>query len=86
MAYEKLTIQAGTYWAYKFESNGWVGNSRFEDTYWHIPDWGIRLKSITKFYPYRGAATLETTELVSFSRGNKVTTLPDEGQVRVSSR
>ena len=86
VAYEKLTIQAGTYWAYKFQSNGWVGSSRFEDTYWHIPDWGVRLKSITKFYPSRGAATLETTELVSFSRGNKVTTLPDEGQVRVSSR
>jgi uncharacterized caspase-like protein len=86
VAYEKLTIQAGTYWAYKFESNGWVGNTRYEETYWNIPDWGIRLKSITKFYPSRGAATLETTELVSFSRGNKVTTLPDEGRVRVSSR
>ena len=86
VAYEKITIQAGTYWAYKFESNGWSGNSRFEETYWHIPDWGIRLKSITKFYPPGRAATLESSELVSFSRGKKVTTLPDEGQVRVSSR
>jgi len=86
VAYEKLTIQAGTYWAYKFESNGLAGNSRYEETYWNLPDWGIRLKTITKFYPSRGAATLETTELVSFSRGKKVTTSPNEGRVRVSSR
>ena len=86
VAYEKIVIQAGTFWAYKFESSGYAGNTRFEETYWNLPDWGVRLKSINKYYPPRGAASLETAELVSFSRGNKVTALPNEGQVRVSSR
>ena len=69
VAYEKVTIQAGTFWAYKFESNGWVGSTRFEETYWNLPDWGVRIKSISKYYSSRGTATLESSELVSFNRG-----------------
>ena len=65
VAYEKIEIQAGSFWTYKFESSGYVGNTRFEETYWHLPDWGIRLKSVSKYYPSRGAASLESTELVS---------------------
>ena len=68
VAYEKITIGAGTFWAYRFELKGWSGNSRLEETYWHIPDFGVRLKSITKIFPPRGGAIFESNELVSLTR------------------
>ena len=68
VAYEKITIQAGTFWAYKFELNGWAGSTRVEETYWHLPDFGARIKSISKYVPPAGGATFEHAELVTLSR------------------
>lgn len=86
VGYEQVSIQAGTFWAYKFESNGWVGTTRFEETYWHLPDWGVRIKSISKYYPPRGPASLESTELVSFTRGEKASKSASSAMTTVASR
>jgi uncharacterized caspase-like protein len=70
VAYEQITIPAGTFWAYKIQSVGWNGNTREEVTYWHTPEWGgLRLKYILKLTHPRGAPTLESAELIAIERG-----------------
>ena len=66
---EEITILAGTFQAYKISIKGWAGTSRIDNIYWYLPDWGVELKTIRRVYPLRGAATMESTELVSFTRG-----------------
>lgn len=70
VAYEKITIEAGTFWAYKFELQGWAGNNRVEETYWHLPNSGVRLKSIVRDFPRQGPATIHTTELSELTLGS----------------
>jgi uncharacterized caspase-like protein len=70
VAHEQITIPAGTFWAYKIHSVGWMGNTREEVTYWHAPEWGgLRLKYVLRLTHPRGAATLESAELIELERG-----------------
>ena len=69
LAYEEITISAGTFMAYKVQIKGWGGTSRIDNIYWYLPDWGVTLKTIRRIYPSRGSATRESTELESFVRG-----------------
>ena len=69
LAYEEITIPAGTFKAYKIQIKGWAGSNRIDNLTWVLPDWAVSLKTIRRIYHARGPATLETVELESFVRG-----------------
>jgi len=88
VAYEDISVPAGTFKTFKILMNSWVNNNRVENTYWYLPDWGIPIKNIRKVYPLRGAPVLESIELESFVRGGAVSaTQPVASEAtRVASR
>ncbi len=64
VAYEEITVLAGTFWAYKItatvEGGGGVGHERGEHNYWYAPD----VKQIIKSSEYRvGTVELEKYRL-----------------------
>jgi hypothetical protein len=69
IAFEEITIPAGTFKAYKIQINGWVGQNRIDNLIWVLPDWGISLKSVRRISFPRGAPIRESLELESFVRG-----------------
>jgi hypothetical protein len=68
VALEKITVPAGTFWAYKFEVAGYSGQSKIQHTYWSEPDWGGRIKWERIIYR-KNQTTRETYELESRVRG-----------------
>jgi chemotaxis protein histidine kinase CheA len=69
IAFEEITIPAGTFKAYKIQINGWVGQNRIDNLIWVLPDWGVSLKSIRRVHFPRGSPIRESVELESFVRG-----------------
>lgn len=69
VAFEEVTIKAGTFKAYKIEMKGWAGRGRVDVASWYLPDWGVPLKSLRRVYMPKGAPIKESFELESFTRG-----------------
>ncbi|PIT83531.1 caspase family protein [Limnohabitans sp. 15K] len=76
VAYEQITVPAGTFWSYKIERNAiaFSGN-KVTNTQWFSPDFGFSIKRLRKTVPAKrlgitvGNGLDEVTELVSISRG-----------------
>ena len=70
VAFEEVTIGAGTFKAFKFELDSVLGNGTFVKlTYWAQPDWPFAIKTIREIRPRSGAPTRELIEMVSRKRG-----------------
>lgn len=83
IAFEDVSIPAGTFKAYKIQIKGWAGRNRIDNLTWVMPDWGVALKTIRRIYHPFGAPTMESTELESFVRGAADSTLPNQ---KIASR
>lgn len=76
LAYEKITVPAGTFWTYKIERSATTmyGN-RAVNIEWFSPDWGISIKRLRTTEPVKrlgitlGDGRQEIRELVSMTRG-----------------
>jgi hypothetical protein len=44
------------------------GGERVQITRWHLPDWGVALKTLRVIHPRNGLGDNEIYELVSFRR------------------
>ena len=70
VAFEEVTVGAGTFKAFKFEMDAVLGNGTFVKlTYWAQPDWPFAIKTIREIRPRSGAPTRELIEMVSRKRG-----------------
>jgi Caspase domain len=70
VAFEDVTVPAGTFKAYKFELNGIdQSGTRIKLTYWAQPEWGDHIKSIREIRPRIGARIFESFELLERGRG-----------------
>ncbi len=70
VAFEAVTVPAGTFKAFKFEMDSVLGSGTFVKlTYWAAPDWPFSLKTLREIRPRSGAATREIIETVSIQRG-----------------
>jgi hypothetical protein len=68
-ALEDVTVPAGTFKAYRLELNSIAqSGERVQITRWHLPDWGIALKTLRVIRPRSGLGDNEIYELVSFKR------------------
>lgn len=78
VAYEKIKVPAGEFWAYRIELETKSGPYEGSSVYWVQPDWGAFIKYIRRTYGPTG--TIKTTsELESIVRG------PKHATVRVSA-
>jgi uncharacterized caspase-like protein len=76
VAYEQITVPAGTFWTYKIERNAiTLFGNKATNTQWFSPDFGVAIKRLRKTEPVKrlgitvGNGLDEVTELVSISRG-----------------
>ncbi len=76
VAYEQISVPAGTFWTYKIERNAiaFSGN-KVINTQWFSPDFGVAIKRLRKTEPVKrsglpmGPGVDEVIELVSITRG-----------------
>jgi uncharacterized caspase-like protein len=76
VAYEQISVPAGTFWTYKIERNAiaFSGN-KVTNTQWFSPDFGVAIKRLRKTEPVKrsglpmGPGVDEVIELVSITRG-----------------
>jgi len=70
VAYEEITVPAGTFNAYKLVMQSRIGKAiSGVNTYWVEPNWGFKLKAIRKIDRPRGNSTYELHEMVSRKMG-----------------
>lgn len=70
VALEDVTVPAGTFKAFKLELNSlsqW--GERVQLIRWHLPDWGVAIKTLREIRPRSGSVDREIYEIVSFKRG-----------------
>jgi uncharacterized caspase-like protein len=71
VAFEEVTVPAGTFKAFRFELQGSISNGeRVRLTYWALPDWGSPIRTIREIRPRYGTVEREVTELVARKRGD----------------
>ncbi len=70
VAYEEITVPAGTFKAYKLVMKSKISNGNYAlNTYWVEPGWGFKIKSIRQVQRPRGNNSYEVHEMVSRSKG-----------------
>ena len=70
VAYEEITVPAGTFKAYKLVMKSKISNGNYAlNTYWVEPGWGFKIKSIRQVQRTRGNNSYEVHEMVSRSKG-----------------
>ena len=70
VAFEEVTVPAGTFKAFRFELRGSISNgARVRRTYWALPDWGNSIRTIREVQPSAGPVDREVIELVARKRG-----------------
>ena len=69
-ALEEVSVPAGRFKAFKFEMESVLGIGTFTRlTYWALPDWPGRVRTIREIRPRSGVATRELIDLVAYQRG-----------------
>jgi hypothetical protein len=70
VAYEDITVAAGTFKAYKLIMKSKISNGNYAlSTYWVEPGWGFKIKSIRQVERLQGKHSYEMHEMVSRVRG-----------------
>ena len=70
-ALEDVTVPAGSFKAFRFEMRSVLGHgARTAHTYWALPEWPGRLRTLREIRPRFGVATREVIDLVSYRRGS----------------
>lgn len=70
VAFEEVTVPAGTFKTYKIELNSDLqSGERFKGTFWVEPGWGLAVKTLREVRPRQGPMDKEVIELVSRVRG-----------------
>ncbi len=71
LAFEKISVKAGTFMTYKIQMQGFINSNRFDVLIWYLPDWGVPIKSVRRVYKQVGSPIMDSLELTSFTRGKE---------------